>query len=680
MNPEKGSFYQTVAGACLLAVLAATGHAETKVLLCTGDYGMWAQERAALIRTAVNAAAPQAAAFEVEQSFNFVKKLEAPGYAERFDVVVCGDIALGQMTTAAQKALVRFVERGGGLIYVVRAKSTIPFDGPREAEPLPLADVLPYRFPACDPIADAREDAVALHHDNALFEGLDFAGTPLLAAGKDGRAPDPVPPLALERAHGRGKVTALFGAFGASYKYLAYATFEKSPGGWDEWPAFGQLWVRLLRRAAAASPVLDRSRAELDSGIRNVPCEVKVAVDATRPIDDIRAGVFSVVALQQLYNEDGGAGEEQFLELNPRDWLDRRTQEVLPNTVGKFPDKPAMFRQYNIRGIIMGNNSYGSYGQWDEATFASEVKSYVDAARQYPDILTFFQPGNEPPCNQGYFAFHNRISDAVLEGAPGLKVIGPGIAWNCRGPHAGELQEFIEHCGARTDVLNWHIYARCPSSVRDEVLYWAKHAAGRLRSGGPVRVMFTEADAWNTRESQFNYLLDRAFTFLPMQEVVACFQYCMRPRTEGGTYWFGVLMDPPPAHVKPAGEFAANYNGYWVFRNLRGKRVDAKLTTSPAAAAPHCRAIASSADDGNAVTVVAYYDTGYFSGLERSEQASFTLDVQLPPGRYRLTRSDCAWNSRRVEESAAPAEGEATVSLTLRPCTAAAFTWTRTSD
>jgi len=665
------------AGALCVAMAASLAVAETKVLLCTGDYGMWAQDRATQIQQAVGKVAGNSVVFEVEQSFNFVKKLEAPGYAERFDAIVCGDIALGQMTTRAQQALVRFVNGGGGLIYVVWAKSHIPFDGPREAEPLPLADILPYKFPASDPLKDTRDDAKALRHTDPLFQGLDFAKTPLLAPGKDGKAPSPVPPLVLERAQGGGKVMALYGAFGASYRYVSYAKFEKNHGGWDEWPGLGELWVRLLQRAAAGSPVLGESRAECDALIKEVPCEVTVAVDATKAVDDIRAADLSIVALQQLYNEDGGAGEEAFLELNPRDWLDRRTQEVLSNTKGKFPDKPAMLRQYHIRGIIMGNNSYGSYAQWDEAKWAKEVHSYVDAARKYPDILTFFQPGNEPPCNQEYFDFHNRVSAAVLKEAPDLKVIGPGIAWNCKGPNEKELKAFIEKCGAQTDILNWHIYARCPSSVRDEVLYWAKYAKGKLRSKGPVRVMFTEADTWNTRESQFNYLLDRAFTFLPMKEVVACFQYCMRPRFEGGSYWFGVLMCPQPKHVKPAGEFSAIYNGYWILRNLRGKMAEARVAVTPEGAGEHCRVLASSDQGGKTVTVVAYYDTGYLEGRQKSGQATVKVTVTLPPGKYTLERSDSDWRDRKVTPSGEAVEGTVSVSLVLDPCHATALTWTR---
>jgi hypothetical protein len=661
----------------LVTVAAPLQAAEIKVLLCTGDYGMWGQDRASLIQEAAAKAAPGKASFEVEQSFNFVKKLEAPGYAERFDTIVCGDIALGQITTRAQQALVRFVNGGGGLIYVVWAKSNIPFDGPSEAEPLPLANVLPYKFPDCDPLKDARHDAKALPHTDALFEGLDFSRTPLLAPDRDGKVPNPVPPLALERAHGKGRVMALYGAFGASYRYVSYAKHERIPGGWDEWPGLGDLWGRLLQRVATVSPVLDKSRGEVDALIKEVPCEVNVVVDATNPIDDIRAANFSIVALQQLYNEDGGANEEAFLELNPRDWLDRRTQEVLANTKGKFPDKPAMFRQYNIRGIIMGNNAYGSYGGWDEATWAREVQSYVEAARKYPDILAYFQPGNEPPCNQGYFDFHNRISAAVLKEAPDLKVIGPGVAWNCRGTNEKELSEFIEKCGSHTDVLNWHIYARCPSSVRDEVLYWAKRAEGKLRSKGPVRVMFTEADAWNTRDSQFHYFLDRAFTFLPMKEIVACFQYCMRPRYEGGTYWFGVLMHPQPEYVKPAGEFSANYNGYWIFRNLRGKMVEARAAITPEAARESCRVLASSDQAGKTVTLVAYYDTGYFDGRQNSSQVAVKVTAKLPPGKYKLERSDSDWRDRKTTPSGDVAEGTASADLVLAPCHATALTWTR---
>jgi len=162
-----------------------------------------------------------------------------------------------------------------------------------------------------------------------------------------------------------------------------------------------------------------------------------------------------------------------------------------------------------------------------------------------------------------------------------------------------------------------------------------------------------------------------------MKEIIACFQYCMRPRYEGGTYWFGVLMSPQPKHVKPAGEFAANYNGYWIFRNLRGKLVHAQAVVTPAAAREHCRVLASNDQDGKKVTLVAYYDTGYFDGRQKSSQARVKVSVKLPPGRYRLERSDSNWRDRKTTPSDDVVEGTASASLALAPCHAVALTWTR---
>jgi hypothetical protein len=219
-------------------------------------------------------------------------------------------------------------------------------------------------------------------------------------------------------------------------------------------------------------------------------------------------------------------------------------------------------------------------------------------------------------------------------------VIGPNTAFNMHGPNEKSMKAFIDTCGSQTDVLNWHTYACCPESIRAEVLYWTKYAEGKLRSKGPVQVMFTESDAWNTRDSQFNYLMDRAYTFLPMKEILANFQYCMRPRFEGGTYMFGVLQ--------PEGEFSANYNGYWIWRDLRGRLVDAKTICRPETAAGHCRALASNTDDGQNVTVVVYYDTGYFNGTAHAwaDRAKASLKLKLPPGQYRLQRSDADWKNR----------------------------------
>lgn len=648
-------------GALLLLVFAvprgALAAPPVKVLLCTGDYGMWAQDRAKMIEDAVSKTRPGGAVFETEQSFNFVKKLEAPGYAERFDVIACGDIALGQMTTRMQAALVGFVSGGGGLIYAVQAKSGIAFTGSRAVEPLPLAAVLPYKYPA----QDATPDATTLGTNATLFAGLDFSHTPLPAGGK----------LLLERKEGTGRVLALFGAFSASYKYVSYATFTREPGGWDEWPGLGEFWARLLERAGAGSPVRSLTRAQADGRTPDAPLAVRATVDATRETDDVRAADFSIVALQQLYNEDGGANESLFLDLNPRDWFDRRSQEVLPNTAGKFPDKPALFRRFHISGILMGDNSYGGYAGWDEAKWKAETAKYVEAAHTYPDLLRFFQPGNEPPPDAGYFAFHNRIAQAVRQGAPQMQVMGPNTAFNVAGADEKSMKAFLAACGPNTDLLNWHIYGRCPESVRDEAQYWSRYATGKLRAPGPARVMFTEADSWNTERSQFNYLMDRAFTFLPAKEIIACFQYCMEPRTEGGPYRFGVLQ--------PEGEMSANYNGYWIWRGLRGRLVEVTLPGLPPGAGRHCRVLASRADGGNTVTVVAYYDTGYFDGPARTRatQAKFSLRVTLPPGRYTLQRSDADWQTRRVQNIPGTAQGTATADATLTPCQAVAFTWTR---
>ena len=69
-----------VSAAILLSICPpAAWAAEIKVLLCTGDYGMWAQDRVPLITNAVAKAIPGKAKFESEQAFNFVKKLEAAG-------------------------------------------------------------------------------------------------------------------------------------------------------------------------------------------------------------------------------------------------------------------------------------------------------------------------------------------------------------------------------------------------------------------------------------------------------------------------------------------------------------------------------------------------------------------------------------------------------------------------
>ncbi len=655
--------------ACVPALAAgihpACGAAPVKVLLCTGDYGMWAQNRAKLIMRLVNKAEPGHVAFKREQTFNFVKKLEAPGYARQFDVIVCGDVALGQMTTRAQQAIVHFVKGGGGFIYVVWGKSSIPFQGPLQAQPMPLAGILPYNFFGKSPTSDLQPGATALPAGAGLFKGLNFAGAPAVKG-----------PLALQRKVGKGHVLALLFGPWAAYNYVAYATFKLVPHGWDAWPGLGTFWYRLIHTMAASSPIRGQTWRQVRGAIKNIPLRVRMNVNADKTIDVVRSADFSIVALEQLYVEDGGGLAKWFFRLNPLDVYDRVSQEALLakgkiGTVATSTIVQHVFARYHIKGIIMGNDSYGSYASWSPQTWQQQIKLAATAAREFPQYLKFLQPGNEPPCDAGYFKFHNRYAKAVLARAPGLKVIGPNTAFNVMGPDVKATKAYIADCGRYTNILNWHIYGVSPGSEKQEVLYWTKYARGKLRSKGPVRVMFTEADVWNTGNSQFNYLMDRAYTFLPMPQIIACFQYCMDPRFEGGTYWFGVLQ--------PKGKFEANYNGYWVWRNLRGKMIAASARGATALARQHCHVLASRRDGGKIVTVVVYYDTGYFDGArhERSNSANVVLRVKLPPGQYKGTESYVDWDTRKVTPLPGVAHGTATARITLQRCTAAAFTWVR---
>ena len=313
-----------------------------KVLICTGDYGHHAQDRVPLIEQAVENSAPNSrVSWEAHQSYNFTKVLESPGYAAQFDAVVMGDIAIGQLTPRAQQNLVQFVRNGGGLVWVMWAKSTLPFQGSEDAVPMPLKTVLPLAYP--DLNAPAKGAKVTASTDT-FWQDVDFS------ALTEDKARKPLDHLLIEAGAGKGRVLALYGAFGPSFKRLRYATYETVPGGWGDFPALGEVWTRVLNEAAQASPIRTQSRAAIDAQTKDVPLQVAVAVDGTRTVDQIRAADFSVVSLTQLYNEDGGKNEELFLALNPRDWFDRRTQQVLANTKGEKSDKPAFLAKFQHQG------------------------------------------------------------------------------------------------------------------------------------------------------------------------------------------------------------------------------------------------------------------------------------------------------------------------------------------
>jgi hypothetical protein len=178
--------------------------------------------------------------------------------------------------------------------------------------------------------------------------------------------------------------------------------------------------------------------------------------------------------------------------------------------------------------------------------------------------------------------------------------------------------------------------------------------------------MFTESDAWNTGDSQFNYLMERAFTYLLEPRIIANFQYCMEKRFEGGTYYFGVLQ--------PEGEFSANYNGFWAWRNLRGRMLESKLAGPDAQ--DSLRAISSISRDGRTVTTVVYFGAPVWTGKARLEAAKVDVDVALPAGQWTLTRSQVTWKDRKESEAGA-VSGHGQVQLLLSPYQAAGLTWTQ---
>ena len=112
-----------------------------KVLLCTGDYGLYGQDRVPAIKNAVEKAAPGAVAWETHQSYNMTRALESPNYVGRFDVIVIGDVAMGQLTTKAQQNVVDFVKRGGGLVWVAWFKGGSAYSGEEAAVPMPLKNI-----------------------------------------------------------------------------------------------------------------------------------------------------------------------------------------------------------------------------------------------------------------------------------------------------------------------------------------------------------------------------------------------------------------------------------------------------------------------------------------------------------------------------------------------------------
>ena len=130
-----------------------------------------------------------------------MRLLESPAFAKRFDVIVIADVGIGQITPAVQRNLVEFVQAGGGLVWGIVAKGTLPFqDSP--AVPMPLADILPVAYPD---FGKPHPEATVHPNTDKLFQGIAWDGL------TEKSARDALPRLACKRKVGKGTVFGLAG-------------------------------------------------------------------------------------------------------------------------------------------------------------------------------------------------------------------------------------------------------------------------------------------------------------------------------------------------------------------------------------------------------------------------------------------------------------------------------------
>ncbi len=583
--------------------------------------------------------------------------LESAAFVNRFDVVIIADVGIGQITPAAQRNLVQFVEAGGGLVWGLVGKGTLPFQDSPAAVPMPLASILPVAYPD---FGKPHPQAVVRPNTDKLFQGIQWE------ALKDKGARGTLARLAWERKVGKGMVLGLAGGFEKPLKYVGYAAFEPLPGGWDHFPALGTLWCRVLQHAAAGSPIRALSRADVDGRYPARSLDARLTVDAARPLDDIRAAVFSIVALQQLYNEDGGHGEDLFLALNPRDWFDRRSQEVLPNKIGKKSDKPAFFKEYNIRGIYMGDNSYGSYSQWNDAKYKEQIARAIAARKKWPDQIVFFQAGNEPPLDAGYVAFHRRFVGAVLAGAAELPGDRSQQGLQCSRRRSGRNAVLCRQ--VRQDHRRAELAHLCPA---------AQHGLGRgpllERPGRRQDAQARPGTGDVHRERGLEHgrqpvqLSHGARAHLPARTA----NHRQFPILHGKTIRRGdVLLRRPAA-------------GRRVLRQLQRllgmaqpARADAASQADRGRRAGQLCAVSSISRDGKTVTALVYFGAPLWTEKSRLETAKVAVDVALPAGQWTLMRSRVTWKERK-ESAAGAMSGHAQVYLELAPYEAAALTWTK---
>ncbi len=363
--------------------------------------------------------------------------------------------------------------------------------------------------------------------------------------------------------------------------------------------------------------------------------DATITVDWTHPTGRVNRALFSTQGFMQVYVEPDPMVMETFARLNPEgtqtrletwisrlependnddpetfDWDRLHTDRMIRfiEDIGAFEDvykdrlgmEPLVLLGYGVDWLSDNdaNTTISDNEEWAE--FAAAVVEHYNGRRgpDYAPNLKYLQVWNEPNMGmfyqgtrQSYFDLYNTVADRIRRDYPGVMIGGPTITHSGDDPE-GWMRDFVAECGPNADYLIFHHYG--PQGQGHEILVESvrKYAEMFRQLPGKEngRVMITETDAWFQGWDKMQFILDRQFAFLSIQNLLlAVHHFCCMEYNESGNYSFG-LVD------KMGGIIPGTYRPYWLFRNLAGEHV---YTLAEGEQAPDIQVTASSDTRGD---------------------------------------------------------------------------------
>lgn len=337
---------------------------------------------------------------------------------------------------------------------------------------------------------------------------------------------------------------------------------------------------------------------------------VNVLIDWTKSEGKVNRPLFSTQGFMQVYVEPDAKVLETFKLINPTDTMTRletyyhqmependnddpntfNWEKLKPQEMIRFiKDRDTFEKVYRDElgmetlSLLCYQNKWNESGdpdwpiksieEWAEFA-AAVVESYNGSGDDYQLNLRYAQVWNEPNMTmfytgtpESYYELFNTVAERIHRDYPGVMVGGPTITHSGLDPEAW-MNGFFENCGENADYIIFHHYGGQGEGHQvlvDSIKRYAEQfrAIPGKENG---KVMITETDGWFQGWEKSQFILDRQFGFLEIEDLtLAVHHFCCLSYNESGNYEFGIVD-------KQGSVVGGTFWPYWLFRNYVGEK------------------------------------------------------------------------------------------------------------